>query len=185
MSHTNRLLFICLDVGHAFKRLGSSIEEDDMDESLIPLDGEETMIVDHDLHRALIQPLPASSQLVPVLDTSTILDLEHSRCNRVYLPWLSESENMDAKRSRRGVDKFVAEHDCRLFFDLFLASSKPSWAHIPSLMARVFLATDPEARGSRPFASSYNQEGRTSQSTTTSAVKSFFTRQSPAFISTD
>ncbi|KAK7038310.1 Metacaspase type II [Favolaschia claudopus] len=93
-------------VGHAFKRLNTSIEEDDMDESLIPLNGEETMIVDHDLHRALIQPLPASSQLVAVLDTccsSTVLDLEHSRCNRVYLPWLSASEKTDAKRSRRGV----------------------------------------------------------------------------------
>ncbi|KAK7018931.1 Metacaspase type II [Favolaschia claudopus] len=67
-------------VGHAFKRLNSSIEEDDMDESLIPLDGEETMIVDHDLHRALIQPLPASSQLVAILDTccsSTILAFRH------------------------------------------------------------------------------------------------------------
>ncbi|KAF7334769.1 Metacaspase type II [Mycena sanguinolenta] len=64
-------------------------EEDHMDECLIPLDGE--MIVDNELHAALVKPLPSGSRLVAVLDTcnsGSLLDLPHYRCNRVVVPWI-------------------------------------------------------------------------------------------------
>ncbi|KAF7334767.1 Metacaspase pca1 [Mycena sanguinolenta] len=67
----------------------SNSEEDGMDECLIPLDGE--MIVDNELHAALVKPLPSGSRLVAVLDTcnsGSLLDLPHYRCNRVAVPWM-------------------------------------------------------------------------------------------------
>ncbi|KAF7376748.1 Metacaspase type II [Mycena sanguinolenta] len=67
----------------------SNSEEDGMDECLIPLDGE--MIVDNELHAALVKPLPSGSHLVAVLDTcnsGSLLDLPHYRCNRVFVPWI-------------------------------------------------------------------------------------------------
>ncbi|KAJ6456490.1 caspase domain-containing protein [Mycena sanguinolenta] len=67
----------------------SNSEEDGMDECLVPLDGE--MIVDNELHAALVKPLPSGSRLVAVLDTcnsGSLLDLPHYRCNRVAVPWM-------------------------------------------------------------------------------------------------
>ncbi|KAF7310224.1 Metacaspase pca1 [Mycena indigotica] len=65
-------------------------EDDGMDECIVPQDGEKYMIVDNELHRRLITPLPTGSSLVAVLDTchsGSLLDLRHYRCNRVVVPW--------------------------------------------------------------------------------------------------
>ncbi|KAJ6532736.1 caspase domain-containing protein [Mycena vulgaris] len=83
----------------------SNSEEDGMDECLVPLDGEEVMIVDNELHAHLVEPLPVGAHLVAVLDTShsgillgqhapfpirrnNLADLTHYRCNRVFVPWI-------------------------------------------------------------------------------------------------
>ncbi|KAJ6497956.1 caspase domain-containing protein [Mycena vitilis] len=47
----------------------SNTEEDGLDECIIPCDGEEKKIVDNELKAALVNPLPAGSHLVAVLDT--------------------------------------------------------------------------------------------------------------------
>ncbi|KAF7296480.1 Metacaspase pca1 [Mycena chlorophos] len=65
-------------------------EEDDMDEYIVPCDGEDSKIVDDILHARLVAPLPEESSLVAVLDTchsGSLLDLKHNRCNRIYVPW--------------------------------------------------------------------------------------------------
>ncbi|KAJ7860334.1 caspase domain-containing protein [Mycena leptocephala] len=89
----------------------SNSEEDGMDECIIPCDGEAKMIVDNvrppsssserrltttssehaGINAALVAPLPAGSYLVAVLDTchsGSLLDLKHSWCNRVIVPWI-------------------------------------------------------------------------------------------------
>ncbi|KAJ7057686.1 caspase domain-containing protein [Mycena amicta] len=82
----------------------SKTEEDDMDECLVPQDGEDAKIVDDELHRRLVAPLPEDSSLVAVLDTchsGSLLDLRHYRCNRVVVPWRfrgkHDSADMDAR----------------------------------------------------------------------------------------
>ncbi|KAJ7765091.1 caspase domain-containing protein [Mycena maculata] len=84
-------------------------EEDGKDECLIPMDGEDMMIVDNDLHAALVAPLPAGAHLVAILDTchsGSLLDLKHYRCNRVPVPWIWRGRrNSDEVRNnvvRRG-----------------------------------------------------------------------------------
>ncbi|KAJ7633413.1 caspase domain-containing protein [Mycena polygramma] len=62
----------------------SNTEEDGLDECIIPCDGEKKMIVDNELKAALVNPLPAGSHLVAVLDTchsGSLLDLKYSECN--------------------------------------------------------------------------------------------------------
>ncbi|KAJ6532726.1 caspase domain-containing protein [Mycena vulgaris] len=69
----------------------SNSEEDGMDECHVPLDGEE-MMIDNELHARLVEPLPAGAHLVAVFDTcysNSLLDLNHYRCNRVFVPWIS------------------------------------------------------------------------------------------------
>ncbi|KAK7038309.1 caspase domain-containing protein [Favolaschia claudopus] len=87
----------------------SNSEEDGMNECLVPLDGEEMMIVDDELHNALVRPLPAGAHLVAVMDTShsgSLLDLDHFLCNRVYVPWVwrgwRHSEELRSVVVRRG-----------------------------------------------------------------------------------
>ncbi|KAL0953665.1 hypothetical protein HGRIS_004864 [Hohenbuehelia grisea] len=83
--------------GHTMQQLNESgSEEDGMDECLMPCDDSPTaskIITDNDLHRYLVSPLPVGSHLVAVFDSchsATLLDLEHIRCNRVYVPWISK-----------------------------------------------------------------------------------------------
>ncbi|KAJ6501862.1 caspase domain-containing protein [Mycena sanguinolenta] len=69
----------------------SSHKENDTNACLITSDG--LNIIDSELHATLVQPLPSDSHLVAVLDTchsGSLLGLEHFRCNRVYVPWVSK-----------------------------------------------------------------------------------------------
>ncbi|SJL06810.1 uncharacterized protein ARMOST_10152 [Armillaria ostoyae] len=91
-------------------------EEDGMDECLIPCDHNDEhgsrMIMDNvrcstaqlsrrfhrvnghqELWRHLVDALPIGSSLVAVFDSchsASLLDLDHFRCNRVYVPWISK-----------------------------------------------------------------------------------------------
>ncbi|GLB42506.1 putative to MEROPS cysteine peptidase family C14 [Lyophyllum shimeji] len=68
-------------------------EEDGMDECIIPSDGEARMIKDNELRRHLVDSLPIGSNLVAIFDSchsASLLDLEHFRCNRPYVPWISK-----------------------------------------------------------------------------------------------
>ncbi|KAJ7274783.1 caspase domain-containing protein [Mycena rebaudengoi] len=86
-----------------------NLEQDGMDECLVPLDGEAMNIVDNELNAALVAPLPVDSRLIAVLDTchsGSLLDLKHSRCNRVFIPWLHRgrkySDDLRTQIVRRG-----------------------------------------------------------------------------------
>jgi len=64
-----------------------------MDECLVPCDGRDMYIKDNELRRALVDPLPVGCKLVAVFDSchsASLLDLDHFRCNRVYVPWISK-----------------------------------------------------------------------------------------------
>ncbi|KAJ7209027.1 caspase domain-containing protein [Mycena haematopus] len=79
----------------------SNSEEDGMDECLVPVDGEANKIVDNELRRHLVVPLPVGSSLVAVFDSchsASLLDLAHFRCNRVYVPWLSKGRRRSDER---------------------------------------------------------------------------------------
>ncbi|KAJ7054088.1 peptidase C14, caspase domain-containing protein, partial [Mycena amicta] len=69
----------------------SNSEEDGMDECLVPADN--IKIMDNELRRHLVDPLPVGSSLVAVFDSchsASLLDLAHFRCNRIYVPWISK-----------------------------------------------------------------------------------------------
>ncbi|PBK83358.1 hypothetical protein ARMGADRAFT_675631 [Armillaria gallica] len=95
-------------------------EEDGMDEYLIPCEShndehDSRMILDNvrrstaqlsrrfhrvnghqELRRHLVDPLPIGSSLVAVFDSchsASLLDLDHFRCNRVYVPWISKGRH--------------------------------------------------------------------------------------------
>ncbi|KAJ6473919.1 caspase domain-containing protein [Mycena vulgaris] len=102
----------------------SNSEEDGKDECLVPLDGEEMLIVDNELHATLVKPLPAGAHLVAVLDTchsGSLLDLPHYRCNRVPVPWLSRG-----KRTSEDFRHWVVRRGARL---LSLAGRQRHPAH--------------------------------------------------------
>ncbi|KAF8207963.1 caspase domain-containing protein [Mycena galopus ATCC 62051] len=94
--------------GHSIQISSRSMsEEDGKDECLVPLDGR--IIVDNELHQALVRPLPSGSHLVAILDTchsGSLLDLKHYRCNRVLVPWIwrgkRNSEEIRNGNVRRG-----------------------------------------------------------------------------------
>ncbi|KAJ7785158.1 peptidase C14, caspase domain-containing protein [Mycena maculata] len=73
----------------------SHTEEDGLDECLVPLDGEDRVITDNELRTRLVDTLPVGVSLVAVFDSchsASLLDLEHTRCNRVFVPWLSKGK---------------------------------------------------------------------------------------------
>ncbi|KAF9460212.1 caspase domain-containing protein [Collybia nuda] len=90
-------------------------EEDGMDECLIPSDGENYMITDNELRRHLVDSLPIGANLVAIFDSchsASLLDLEHFRCNRVYVPWISKGKrrsdsqwNANVRRQALGVTR--------------------------------------------------------------------------------
>ncbi|KAJ7120004.1 caspase domain-containing protein [Mycena filopes] len=81
----------------------SNSEEDGLDECLVPLDGEDQIITDNELRSCLVDTLPVGVSLVAVLDSchsASLLDLEHLRCNRVFVPWKSSQPQSDDIRNR-------------------------------------------------------------------------------------
>ncbi|KAF7313830.1 Mitochondrial chaperone BCS1 [Mycena chlorophos] len=82
--------------GHTIQTQNNSFsEEDGMDECLVPSDGELNRIMDNELRRHLVEPLPIGTSLVAVFDSchsASLLDLEHFRCNRAYVPWISKGK---------------------------------------------------------------------------------------------
>ncbi|KAG6855663.1 hypothetical protein H0H87_012332 [Tephrocybe sp. NHM501043] len=98
-------------------------EEDGLDECIIPSDGESRMIRDNELRWCLVDPLPIGSNLIvrfsphapsslkprPVnfptnqaifdsCHSASLLDLEHLRCNQVYVPWVSKGKRKSDSR---------------------------------------------------------------------------------------
>ncbi|KAJ7032359.1 caspase domain-containing protein [Mycena alexandri] len=97
----------------------SNSEEDGLDECLVPLDGEEQMITDNELRARLVDTLPVGVSLVAVLDSchsASLLDLEHSRCNRVFVPWQSKGKRQGDEIRNRMVRR------------LAIPTQSPSWA---------------------------------------------------------
>ncbi|KAJ7151918.1 caspase domain-containing protein [Mycena crocata] len=85
-------------------------EEDGLDECIVPLDGEDRMITDNELRARLVDTLPAGSSLIAVFDSchsASLLDLEHVRCNRVFVPWLSKGKRR-SDELRNGIVRRLA-----------------------------------------------------------------------------
>lgn len=84
-------------------------EEDGMDECLIPCDHDHNnsrKITDNELRRHLVDALPIGSSLVAVFDSchsASLLDLDHFRCNRVYVPWISKGRRRSDSLWNRNV----------------------------------------------------------------------------------
>ncbi|KAJ6594679.1 caspase domain-containing protein [Mycena capillaripes] len=95
--------------GHSTQTVNrSNTEEDGMDECIIPCDGVDKKIVDNELKAALVTPLPSGSYLVAVLDTchsGTLLDLKHSKCNQVIVPWVQRGKRASGDFRDRVVRK--------------------------------------------------------------------------------
>ncbi|KAJ7157714.1 hypothetical protein C8R43DRAFT_1125381 [Mycena crocata] len=75
---------------------------------LVPLDGEDRMITNNELRTRLVDRLPTGATLVAVFDSchsASLLDLEHLRCNRVFVPWLSKGKRKsDGMRNVLGIE---------------------------------------------------------------------------------
>ncbi|KAJ7671798.1 peptidase C14, caspase domain-containing protein [Mycena rosella] len=88
----------------------SNTEEDGLDECLVPLDGEERMITDNELRAQLVDTLPVGASLVAVFDSchsASLLDLEHLRCNRVFVPWMSKGKRKSDEMRNRMVRRLA------------------------------------------------------------------------------
>ncbi|KAJ7502590.1 caspase domain-containing protein [Mycena galericulata] len=124
--------FSFLYCGHSMQiKSRSNSEEDGMDECLIPSDGVDHIIVDNDLNAALVLPLPFGCQLVAVLDTchsGSLLDLKHTRCNRVPVPW-----KWRGKRNSEEKRRMVVRNNARL---ASIPSSAPPAPSPARLLAR-------------------------------------------------
>ncbi|KAL1948703.1 hypothetical protein VTO73DRAFT_10509 [Trametes versicolor] len=75
----------------------SKTEDDGFDEALVPVDHSDNrgLIIDNDLRRMLVDPLPDGASLTAIFDSchsGTLLDLDHYFCNAVYFPWLSKGK---------------------------------------------------------------------------------------------
>ncbi|PCH35040.1 hypothetical protein WOLCODRAFT_165981 [Wolfiporia cocos MD-104 SS10] len=88
-------------------------EEDGQDEVILPMDhggleDRDKLIVDNDIRKLLVDPLPAGAYLTAILDSchsGTLLDLKHYRCNAIYLPWISNGERRPRSRWENVVRK--------------------------------------------------------------------------------
>ncbi|KAF7358039.1 Metacaspase type II [Mycena venus] len=135
--------------GHSTQRDNrSNSEEDGKDECLVPLDGEEMMIVDNHLHAALVRPLPSGSHLVAILDTchsGSLLDLKHYRCNRVHVPWIfrgkRNSEDIWNGIVRRGARLLTASQMTSPAFQTLNAPTTP--VRTPTRRSVISVMCDP------------------------------------------
>ncbi|KAJ6595026.1 peptidase C14, caspase domain-containing protein [Mycena vulgaris] len=97
--------------GHAIQVPNQdNTEEDGLDECIVPLDGEDRMITDNELRAHLVDSLPVGASLVAVFDSchaATLLDLEHLRCNRVFVPWLSKGKRKSDELRNRMVRRLA------------------------------------------------------------------------------
>ncbi|PCH35031.1 hypothetical protein WOLCODRAFT_165973 [Wolfiporia cocos MD-104 SS10] len=85
-------------------------EDDGYDEVILPMDhnGDDRakLIVDNDLRRLLVDPLPVGAYLTAILDSchsGTLLDLDHYRCNRILCPWISKGIRYQTKSMCRNI----------------------------------------------------------------------------------
>lgn len=59
------------------------------------------MIRDNELRQRLVDPLPIGANLVAIFDSchsASLLDLDHFRCNRVFVPWISKGRRRSDTR---------------------------------------------------------------------------------------
>ncbi|OBZ65606.1 Metacaspase-1A, partial [Grifola frondosa] len=95
--------FTFLYSGHGDQIPTKSVSEDDgMDEVILPLDheglapqGYHKLILDNELKKLLVEPLPIGARLTAIFDSchsGTLLDLEHDLCNQVYVPWVNKGQ---------------------------------------------------------------------------------------------
>ncbi|EIM89345.1 uncharacterized protein STEHIDRAFT_155021 [Stereum hirsutum FP-91666 SS1] len=80
-------------------------EEDGYDEAIVTMDNKE--ILDNDLKKILVSPLPSGATLTAIFDcchAGTLLDLPHYHCNAVYVPWISKGK----RRTRTLMNRNIA-----------------------------------------------------------------------------
>ncbi|TFK18837.1 hypothetical protein FA15DRAFT_697885 [Coprinopsis marcescibilis] len=71
----------------------SRAEEDGKDELIVTWDNQ--TIKDDELRMYLVDSLPAGCKLTAIFDSchsASLLDLEHFRCNRTYIPWINKGK---------------------------------------------------------------------------------------------
>ncbi|TFK79607.1 hypothetical protein K466DRAFT_606014 [Polyporus arcularius HHB13444] len=95
--------------GHSGQVESKSMNEDDgLDEVLMPLDNEgvspqsaDKLILDDELRRLLVDPLPVGSTLTAIFDSchsGTLLDLDHYLCNNIWFPFMSRGKRQTRSR---------------------------------------------------------------------------------------
>ncbi|KAF9025008.1 hypothetical protein BDZ89DRAFT_1068647 [Hymenopellis radicata] len=99
-------------------------KENGMDECLVPMDAmgkdkddetlmdEKLVIRDNELRARLVDSLPVGSQLIAIFDSchsASLLDLDHFRCNRVYVPYVSKGQRRSLSLWNHNVRKNALE----------------------------------------------------------------------------
>ncbi|KAF8815603.1 hypothetical protein BYT27DRAFT_7333839 [Phlegmacium glaucopus] len=130
--------------GHTTQKPSEGDEEEDgKDEYIRTCDDE--VIQDNSLRKMLVDPLPAGAKLVAVFDacnSATLLDLEHYRCNRVYVPWINKGFRRTASRWNTVVRQGAAPPSA-----LSLNSVMLSPTTLPAeMVAEIFPLTQPPRR---------------------------------------
>lgn len=137
-------------------------EEDGLDECIVPSDGKSSKIQDNELRRLLVDSLPSGTRLTAVFDSchsASLLDLEHWRCNRVYVPWITKgkrrsnpkwniSRRKGAMVPRFGPRNFISP-SCESDRRSRSGSSTPEKT-TPFLSRRIFKTSNPEQSLVRP-----------------------------------
>ncbi|KAJ7608345.1 caspase domain-containing protein [Roridomyces roridus] len=137
-------------------------EEDGMDECLVPLDGEEMMIVDNELNKALVLPLPTGAKLVALLDTchsGSLLDLKHYRCNRVVVPWIFRG-----KRNSEDIRNRVVRRGAQLVTLTEQRTCKTGPSHFLSLNAKITVMCESQEAPTPTFTPASDPVARRGQS---------------------
>ncbi|KAF8125851.1 hypothetical protein K438DRAFT_2001886 [Mycena galopus ATCC 62051] len=132
---------VCFHCAYNLSPRFKNEEEDGLDECLIPLDCSTTF--DAELHEMLVRSLPSGSQLVIVLDTcrpGSLFNLQHFRCNRVYLPWIFRG-----KRRKDDIWNAVVRRDARLL-TTFKTYNEPTNPARASLIIRPSTSSTPPSR---------------------------------------